>query len=544
MEFMDGYDTFSNVVDDLRLSRNSETLFMYENYVLYELTKLLDLGIVHCDIHQGNCMINTNALYFTENTTSQYTGRALIIDFGRTVRINNLYKTTQPQPISTISTYYNDRELVRAGRLNYWNRGLTYIRDNIYNYNNNIRGRDRNSFINIYNILNARRINVSNNYKIAIGLTGQRENDLRNALQQFPINTLIAINNINREAEQRRIEAAERERQRLVAEAERVAAETAERERQRLETERVAAETAERERQRLEDERATREAAERQRQREVAERATREVAERATREATERQRVAAERQRQREAAERERERQRLAAERQRQRLAAERERLEEERLVSQRISMDISPFNQRDNIVPMQISYPNTAPMNIDLVNYRRQGGNKKNKIKKTNKSNNFNKKYNKNSRKIRGGYDIDIDKDSNTTFLQNKDDLLYKKNLDTKFENTETVYNKELLNELYKNDINAMKDFSKFKSDIIDVMKRDVNDIQINISDMKNLDNVASESSFFDKITNLFVGKKSRHKNSKKYKTNKKGFKKHKKHKINMSKKMKKYRQ
>ena len=174
-------------------------------------------------------------------------------------------------------------------------------------------------------------------------------------------------------------------------------------------------------------------------------------------------------------------------------------------------------------------------------------GGSKKNKIKTSIKQNKLNTKYNKNSRKIRGGYDIDIDKNSySPTFFQGKDE--YKKDDYNKFQskeqlyNKESLYNKEVLNELYKNDISAIKDFSTFKSDIINVMKRDIKDIEINIDDMKDIKKIDTEikdKSFFNKITNLFGGKKLR-KHNKKSKKYKKNLKKHKKTKFNKSKKMK----
>jgi len=613
MEFMDGYDTLENISNNMvmDLSSYQNTLFKYQSYILYELTKLLDYGIVHCDIHSGNCLINPNALYFTHDRGSLYIGRAIIIDFGRTVRINNLYPD-QPQPLSTISTYYNNRELIARGKNPNWNQGLPFMQNNI------IVGEEQN-FINIYNNLLNRNTFMSNNYKDYIrrnilrnGDHERQEQELLDALQHYSIVPPAEAQERQRQAAERERQAAERERQaaeeaaetirkeealRIIKEGQSAAAEARQRASAAEARQRTAAAEARQRTAEAEARQRTAAAEARQRTAEAEARQRASAAEARQRAATAetRQRAAEEAERiakkirEKEEAERKIERERKIAE-QDDSSCRYRKFFKQNKLTNDSSIKDYLRTKCKNKNLYKKISrelHPDKNPYPCDRLSSEyfkicgdaalsppsssSSGGSKKNKIKTSIKQNKLNTKYNKNSRKIRGGYDIDIDKNSySPTFFQGKDD--YKKDDYNKFQskeqlynkeslynkeplynkeslynkepvyNKESLYNKEVLNELYKNDISAIKDFSTFKSDIINVMKRDIKDIEINIDDMKDIKKIDTEikdKSFFNKITNLFGGKKLR-KHNKKSKKYKKNLKKHKKTKFNKSKKMK----
>lgn len=77
MEFMEGYQPFASF---------EETPFYESNkrMALYTLDKLHELGFMHNDLHDENVLINTTYNYFWVDS-----GRAIIIDFGRTNRIQH-----------------------------------------------------------------------------------------------------------------------------------------------------------------------------------------------------------------------------------------------------------------------------------------------------------------------------------------------------------------------------------------------------------------------------------------------------------------------
>lgn len=77
MDLLDGYDTLGNLAGDPRIAH-------FYKMAAYELICLTQTyGILHGDAHPGNIMINPNYLYFSSNPLSDYRGRAIIIDFGR-----------------------------------------------------------------------------------------------------------------------------------------------------------------------------------------------------------------------------------------------------------------------------------------------------------------------------------------------------------------------------------------------------------------------------------------------------------------------------
>jgi len=77
MEFMDGYENLSEFYYEKR------KLQIFSLMHHYELYKLGNYGYLHLDSHLGNVMINPNYPYFTNDTNSDWIGKALIIDFGR-----------------------------------------------------------------------------------------------------------------------------------------------------------------------------------------------------------------------------------------------------------------------------------------------------------------------------------------------------------------------------------------------------------------------------------------------------------------------------
>lgn len=79
MEFLDGYSILYDFNSDPRYERFKQLAF-------FELLKLYDYGYSHSDFHLGNVMINPNYKYLTDDPTSSNLGRAIIIDFGRTVK--------------------------------------------------------------------------------------------------------------------------------------------------------------------------------------------------------------------------------------------------------------------------------------------------------------------------------------------------------------------------------------------------------------------------------------------------------------------------
>lgn len=249
MEFMEGYDTLYNVLSNPTYT--SDVLFKYKNYILYELTKLLNrMNIVHGDIHAGNCMINTRSLYFTEDNTSDLVGRGLIIDFGRITKARNKYPS-ETQPISTIRTYYDIDYLNRNGRQSHFTRGIPFLDTDIYRYRILEENTRHNIFTDLYNRLARGRLDVSTNYRRSISLSDAKNTELRTALDYYDINLVappvapsaVPPSAATREAAARLAEEA-RAREEAAAVAARVAAEARAREEARVREEARAREEA------------------------------------------------------------------------------------------------------------------------------------------------------------------------------------------------------------------------------------------------------------------------------------------------------------
>jgi hypothetical protein len=165
MEFMDGFTTYANILQsEPDNNRRLDISNKYNPFIIYELTKLLKMGYLHCDMHMNNCMINENSLYFTNNPRdNNLRGRIMIIDFGRILPIpdinNLLVGSLLNDVISTLYIYYNE-ELLRNmyGKPNYWFVGMPFMNDFI---------RIRQDITQNYNILT----NYLNSYNIRNGMT-------------------------------------------------------------------------------------------------------------------------------------------------------------------------------------------------------------------------------------------------------------------------------------------------------------------------------------------------------------------------------------
>ena len=111
----------------------------YDKFLLYiiqyEFQRLSRLGYYHGDSHLGNVMINVDYKYFIFNQNSNFAGRAIIIDFGRTEELSQAdsvkaqqgdvtifnrerYANLIPPNLILKQDYYN---LLRQARLNYIN---------------------------------------------------------------------------------------------------------------------------------------------------------------------------------------------------------------------------------------------------------------------------------------------------------------------------------------------------------------------------------------------------------------------------------------
>jgi predicted unusual protein kinase regulating ubiquinone biosynthesis (AarF/ABC1/UbiB family) len=111
----------------------------YDKFLLYiiqyEFQRLSRLGYYHGDSHLGNVMINVDYKYFIFNQNSNFAGRAIIIDFGRTEELSQAdsvkaqqgdvsifkrerYANLIPPNLVLKQDYYN---LLRQARLNYIN---------------------------------------------------------------------------------------------------------------------------------------------------------------------------------------------------------------------------------------------------------------------------------------------------------------------------------------------------------------------------------------------------------------------------------------
>jgi len=83
MELMEGFDIAANILPTLDNDRRG---IMYK-FIQYELKRMHLFGYRHGDFHQGNVLINPTYRYFTRSGQIQMMGRVIIIDFGRSRRI-------------------------------------------------------------------------------------------------------------------------------------------------------------------------------------------------------------------------------------------------------------------------------------------------------------------------------------------------------------------------------------------------------------------------------------------------------------------------
>jgi hypothetical protein len=142
MEFMDNFKTAGNYftydinTHQLKI-RNDRDIFLLK-IIQYEFQRLNRLGYLHNDAHLGNVMINEDYNYFLINPNdNKYKGRAIIIDFGRTVKLTD-----------------NDRKRAQAGDTRIFNQER-YIKENMIPSNAIINNTE-------YNLLRQSRINYIN----------------------------------------------------------------------------------------------------------------------------------------------------------------------------------------------------------------------------------------------------------------------------------------------------------------------------------------------------------------------------------------------
>jgi len=109
MEFLDGYELLS----DVYVYASPEEQDHIISLVDVELTRLHALGYFHGDFHKGNCMYNKNTQY-----ASQGNGRAMIIDFGRTIDAN-----ANP---SDLLTKHVEQYISETGYTNCYEKGMTH----------------------------------------------------------------------------------------------------------------------------------------------------------------------------------------------------------------------------------------------------------------------------------------------------------------------------------------------------------------------------------------------------------------------------------
>ena len=83
-----------------------------KSLVAYELVRLKEIGFLHGDLHYGNIMYNPNYKYIT-NDDDEYTGRALLIDFGHSVIDKK--KLVEFEKSFYLAKTYNKDEAVYAG---------------------------------------------------------------------------------------------------------------------------------------------------------------------------------------------------------------------------------------------------------------------------------------------------------------------------------------------------------------------------------------------------------------------------------------------
>ena len=105
MEFLDGYELLSDVYSQASPEEQDHIISLVD----VELTRLHALGYFHGDFHKGNCMYNKNA---------QGTGKAMIIDFGRTIDAN-----ANPRDLLTkhVDLYYSE-----TGYTDCYEKGMTH----------------------------------------------------------------------------------------------------------------------------------------------------------------------------------------------------------------------------------------------------------------------------------------------------------------------------------------------------------------------------------------------------------------------------------
>jgi len=88
MEMMDGW----NIVYDVLYKNpdiSDERKQFFKNMFRYEIDRLHSIGYAHLDSHHENAMVNLQYPYLTSDTRSDFIGRVILIDFGRSKKISD-----------------------------------------------------------------------------------------------------------------------------------------------------------------------------------------------------------------------------------------------------------------------------------------------------------------------------------------------------------------------------------------------------------------------------------------------------------------------
>jgi len=86
MEWLEGYMTLADMLRDRRFTDRHKC--MVKAYVMYELSRLHQVGYFQTDPHNENVMVHPDMSFYIHSPDPDFRGHVLLIDFGRMARIN------------------------------------------------------------------------------------------------------------------------------------------------------------------------------------------------------------------------------------------------------------------------------------------------------------------------------------------------------------------------------------------------------------------------------------------------------------------------
>ena len=86
MEWLEGYMTLADMLRDLRFTDRHKC--MVKAYVMYELSRLHQVGYFQTDPHNENVMVHPDMSFYIHSPDPDFRGHVLLIDFGRMARIH------------------------------------------------------------------------------------------------------------------------------------------------------------------------------------------------------------------------------------------------------------------------------------------------------------------------------------------------------------------------------------------------------------------------------------------------------------------------